>query len=113
MNAHTFPPAPHTPATPLVPVHRARCGCCLVIDCCPHCGKRHTHGAAGRPKRGLQFHGHRLAHCADAPIGAGYWLVEPATPPPITCRVVKHGVMACAAKPQVVRSRPSKRRAAK
>ncbi|GGS27809.1 hypothetical protein GCM10010221_26820 [Streptomyces parvus] len=47
----------------------------LVIDTCPHCAERHTHG--GGPGRRPSF-GHRLAHCGGSPAGRGYWL-EPTT----------------------------------
>jgi hypothetical protein len=64
------------------------------------------HGDGGQRERGV--HGHRLAHCRNAPLGAGYTLIEVATP--VSYRVIERGLMACAAKPQVVRSRPGKRR---
>jgi hypothetical protein len=60
-------------------MRRARCGCCLVINRCPFCGKRHVHGDAGDPGPG--FHGHRLGHCREWQTAqVGYVLVECATP---------------------------------
>lgn len=49
------------------PVALARllpCGCCVEITC-PLCGRRHTHSKVS---------GHRVAHCLNAPPGAGYVL---------------------------------------
>jgi len=52
----------------------------LIIERCPLCGKRHTHGTGG--KAGPDF-GHRLAHCfvrekgtaLDVAVVRGYTLV--------------------------------------
>lgn len=35
----------------------------LVVDCCPLCGKRHTHGGGTDPEQVHTFLGHRSAHC--------------------------------------------------
>lgn len=45
----------------------------LVVDTCPLCGNRHTHGGGDQLR---PSYGHRAAHCADGRLG-GYWL-EPA-----------------------------------
>lgn len=49
-------------------VTAVRDGASLVITRCPHCGGRHTHGAAGG-------YGYRVAHCSDG-RGLGYVLEE-------------------------------------
>lgn len=50
----------------------------LQVDCCPLCGKRHTHGAGTDPEQVHTYLGHREAHCFDDNTphkGAGYNLV--------------------------------------
>jgi hypothetical protein len=50
--------------------HRAPSGIwSLIVDCCPHCGKRHLHGGGGGA---TPEGGHRAAHCY---AGRGYVLV--------------------------------------
>jgi hypothetical protein len=75
MNARVASP-PAGFETPVVPVRRSRSGRQLIIDACPYCGKRHTHGDGGQRERG--WHGHRVAHCRKQPAGmsAGYIIVE-------------------------------------
>lgn len=46
-----------------------------VIQCCPHCGKKHTHGAGSFDANPKDFLGHRLAHCENVKSN-GYVLVE-------------------------------------
>jgi hypothetical protein len=73
VNGFDFAAAGHAP---FVAVRRARCGCCLIVDVCPFCRKRHVHGAAAQ-----HHHGHRIAHCRKPPFhGAGYALIEVSTP---------------------------------
>jgi hypothetical protein len=67
------------PPLPVVAVTRAPCGHCLVVNRCPYCGKRHTHGTGGRTERGI--HGHRAPHCAQPRTNnPGYLLVEVSQP---------------------------------
>lgn len=42
----------------------------LVVEKCPHCGERHTHGGGFDDEPIL---GHRVSHCVDGT--GGYWLV--------------------------------------
>jgi hypothetical protein len=55
-------------AAPIVPVRRR--GHQLIVERCPHCGRRHVHGDGGQGSPGM--HGHRVAHCRerkDASVG--------------------------------------------
>jgi hypothetical protein len=49
-----------------------------VVEHCPHCGQRHTHGAGRVGEDPAPYLGHRGAHCLASPAG-GYYLKE-ATP---------------------------------
>jgi hypothetical protein len=48
----------------------------LIVESCPWCGKRHTHGLGDASASGTSF-GHRLAHCEGTARGnaRGYHLV--------------------------------------
>ena len=46
-----------------------------VIDHCPFCGKRHTHGGGAKKENPRDFLGWRVPHC-DANVAAQYRLVE-------------------------------------
>lgn len=46
-----------------------------VLDVCPHCGKRHTHGAGRVGEDPKPYLGHRCGHCLTTPAG-GYYLQE-------------------------------------
>jgi hypothetical protein len=50
----------------------------LVVESCPHCQKRHKHGAGRDPKNPL--YGHRVGHCDKDIEQPGYILVPPGTP---------------------------------
>lgn len=45
----------------------------LIIDCCPHCGQRHSHGGGLTSEPPAL--GHRAAHCQLEDTGLGYVLV--------------------------------------
>ena len=47
-----------------------------VIDCCPFCGEKHTHGAGGRKDDPRKFLGSRVPHCAASGWSNCYELVE-------------------------------------
>lgn len=47
-------------------------GNCFIVECCPHCGRRHYH----TPEEG-----HRTAHCEDL-SGEGYILQRRSNEPP-------------------------------
>jgi hypothetical protein len=64
-----------TSDAPAVPVRRR--GRQLIVEQCPHCGRRHVHGDGGRRERG--WHGHRVAHCRERQA-IGYHLVECSEP---------------------------------
>lgn len=63
----------------------------FVIERCPHCGKRHYHGAGPADAHPALFEGHRVAHCArgEDRFGVGYYLrwdgteIERATARPV------------------------------
>ena len=48
----------------------------LVVDCCPLCGKTHTHGAGTNKDEIHTYLGHRSCHCFNPPYGNnGYNLI--------------------------------------
>jgi hypothetical protein len=56
----------------IVDASRSRCGRLLIIDRCPFCGRKHTHGMPS---------GHRVPHC-PRPLGpSGGYLVREKGPP--------------------------------
>lgn len=47
------------------------------VIACPHCGKKHLHGAGNSPEESKHMLGHRTAHCIDGDSSnVGYNLVE-------------------------------------
>lgn len=47
------------------------------VIACPHCGKKHYHGAGNNPEEARRSYlGHRGAHCLNGNPGPGYNLVE-------------------------------------
>jgi len=53
---------PEAPAVLVAP--RRKCDCYLwrVLKC-PHCGKKHTHGAGTSEEHAERLLGHRVGHC--------------------------------------------------
>jgi len=71
------------PEIPEVVAHLSPDGIHLIVESCPHCRRRHKHGAGRDPKNPL--YGHRAGHCDNGIDQPGYILVPstPAnTPPP-------------------------------
>lgn len=64
---------------PIAPARRV--GRVLIVDRCPHCGRRHVHGDGGERDGHSGFRGHRYGHCRDPrAAGIGYVLLELAVP---------------------------------
>ncbi|MBK7169013.1 MAG: hypothetical protein IPH83_07140 [Gammaproteobacteria bacterium] len=66
-----------TTLNPLAPARLSADGIHWIVDTCPHCGRRHHHGAGGPGADPAEYLGHRVAHCGS---GAGYVLVAAPTP---------------------------------
>lgn len=66
------------PKPPKVVAHLSPDGIHLIVERCPHCQKRHKHGAGRDPKNPL--YGHRTGHCDRDIEQPGYLLVAPGTP---------------------------------
>jgi hypothetical protein len=66
----TFPDAPAR-------LVRKQQGYLWIVDVCPLCGQRHTHGGGALDGDPSQLLGHRNAHCASRPLSepGGYLLV--------------------------------------
>jgi len=47
-----------------------------IVERCPLCGKRHSHGGGKLTGNPRDLLGHRWAHCADPIEPAGYYLAE-------------------------------------
>jgi len=51
-----------------------RDGYLWVIDCCPLCGGKHTHGGGLLFDEPTEYLGHRVAHCGKVSEVGGYIL---------------------------------------
>ncbi len=45
----------------------------LIVDRCPHCGKRHVHGGGSIDGDLRHYDGHRVSDCQEG-FGIGYFL---------------------------------------
>lgn len=79
MNNKTIPDAPcKLIGKPTYP-QKETTGCTMqwMVLSCPHCGKKHYHGAGNNPEESDSYLGHRVAHCLNADIdNPGYNLVK-------------------------------------
>ena len=63
---------------PVAICHLETCDDChlWIVDTCPICGGRHTHGGGTPDKDPTRLLGHRVAHCLDDKGMGGYILKE-------------------------------------